>query len=182
MTIELSPSQTVGPFFAYSLTPNGKYAQNDLVTGKMVDASVAGERLTLQGVLYDGVGNPINDGIIEIWQADSKGKFNASNSAFKGLGRCATNDAGEFSFNTIKPASVAGQAPHLALHVLARGVLVHLYTRVYFEGDDLSQDTVMNLVPQERRETLIARQKDGIYHFDIHIHGEQETVFFEVSA
>lgn len=182
MTIELSPSQTVGPFFAYGLTPNGKYPQNDLVTGQMVDSSVAGERITLKGVLYDGAGNPINDAFLEIWQADSKGKFNATNSSFKGFGRCATNDAGEFTFNTIKPASVGGQAPHLALHVLARGVLVHLYTRVYFEGDDVSQDSVMNLVPKDRRETLIAKKKDGVYQFNIHIHGEKETVFFEVSA
>jgi protocatechuate 3,4-dioxygenase, alpha subunit len=184
MTIkpQLSPSQTVGPFFAYGLTPGEKYPQNDLATGQMVDGSVTGERVRLEGKLFDGAGNPINDAFIEVWQADGKGQFNATNSNFKGFGRCATNDQGEFWFNTIKPASYGGNAPHLSLHILARGVLTHLYTRVYFAGDDVSQDNVMNLVPVERRETLIAKKQGDKYLFDIHIHGEKENVFFEVSA
>jgi protocatechuate 3,4-dioxygenase, alpha subunit len=179
---QITPSQTVGPFFAYGLTSKGKYPFEDVVHDTLLTPDVTGEKITITGVLTDGNGNPINDGMIELWQADAGGVYNNRNSSFKGIGRAATNDAGEYSLTTIKPGSVKGQAPVLNIHVLARGVLRHLYTKAYFAGEALNaNDAVLNLVPAERRETLMLKGNAPHYRFDISIQGANETVFFEVA-
>ncbi len=193
----ITPSQTVGPFFAYGLTPTGKYPWNDAFGANLVTSDVSGERIRIAGKVYDGDGKPIPDSLIEIWQADAQGRYAhpddrraLPNASFKGFGRAGADQDGAFSFETIKPGRVPGpggkmQAPHILVAVFARGMLRQSYTRIYF-ADEASNadDPVLALVPQERRDTLIAKRgmANGkpIYSWDIRMQGEQETVFFEV--
>jgi protocatechuate 3,4-dioxygenase alpha subunit len=182
MTTKLiTPSQTVGPFFAYGLSSKGKYDFNDVVTDNAVTADTVGERIVITGILTDGNGNPINDGLIEIWQADASGSYASRNSTFKGMSRAATNDAGVYRIETIKAGSVKGNAPFFNVHVLARGVLRHLHTRAYFADNALNaKDQVLAMVPKDRVNTLMMSEMSGVFTFNISIQGENETVFFEV--
>lgn len=184
----LTPSQTVGPFFAYALTPRA-YGGTELANEHVATDGVAGERVTIRGRVIDGDDAPVGDAMIEIWQADADGRFQAQgNAGFTGFGRAETTSDGFFHFNTIRPGVVPGpdgrkQAPHLSVSVFARGVLLRLATRIYFsdEPDANSSDPVLALVPRERRGTLIAqRGQDGAFNFDIRLQGEGETVFFDV--
>ena len=193
----ITPSQTVGPFFKYGLTPNGQYDWNDAFTNNLVTAETSGERIRVQGRVLDGDGAPVTDAMLEIWQADAQGRFSdpqdkraLPNSTFKGFGRCGTDANGDYAFDTIRPGSVPDpdgkpQAPHLLLAIFARGMLLTLYTRVYFGGEAAnSADPVMALVPADRRDTLIARREQGagnaVYRFDIRLQGDNETVFFDI--
>jgi protocatechuate 3,4-dioxygenase alpha subunit len=193
----ITPSQTVGPFFKYGLTPNGHYAWNDAFTNNLVTPDISGERIRVEGRVFDGDGQPVSDCMLEIWQADAQGRFAdpqdkraLPNSAFRGFGRCGTDPDGAYAFDTIKPGPVPdpdgrAQAPHLLLAIFARGMLLHNYTRIYFDGEAANAaDPVMALVPTERRGTLIAARQPGngsaVYRFDIRLQGDNETVFFEV--
>jgi protocatechuate 3,4-dioxygenase, alpha subunit len=192
----ITPSQTVGPYFKYGLTPNGEYEWNDAFTSNLLTPDVSGERIRVEGKVYDGDGAVIPDCMLEIWQADAQGRFSdpqdaraLPNSSFKGFGRCGTDKNGAYAFDTIKPGVVPDadgkpQAPHILLAVFARGMLLHLYTRIYFEGEaGNADDSMLALVPAERRATLIARRKAGVNHvytFDVHLQGDNETVFFDV--
>ena len=193
----ITPSQTVGPYFKYGLTPNGAYAWNDAFTNNLVTADVSGERIRVEGKVYDGDGALVPDCMLEVWQADAQGRFSdpqdaraLPNTTFKGFGRCGTDASGGYFFDTIKPGSVPDpdgkpQAPHLVLAVFARGMLLHLYTRIYFDGEAANaNDSVLALVPADRRATLIAKRKAGagnpVYTLDIHLQGDNETVFFDV--
>lgn len=192
----LTPSQTVGPFFAYGLTPNGEYQWNDVFTNNLITPDVTGEQIRIEGQVFDGDGAPVPDSMLEIWQADSQGRFAdpqdkraLPNAAFKGFGRCGANPKGEFAFDTIKPGQVPGpdgklQAPHILMAVFARGMLLQLYTRIYFddEAERNAADPVLALVPADRRDTLIAKRSGNgkVYRFDIRLQGEGETVFFQV--
>lgn len=192
----ITPSQTVGPFFAYGLTPNGRYAWNHLADIDLVTSELVESRIRIEGALYDGDGVPVPDGMGEIWQADERGRFRSgqdvdgglSNTTFKGFGRCATGPNGDFSFITVKPGAVedqAGdrQAPHILVAVFARGMLVHAFTRIYFDDEPINvTDPVLQLVPTERRATLIARRRanEAVFRFDICLQGDRETVFFDV--
>ena len=192
----ITPSQTVGPFFKYGLTPSGQYDWNDAFTGNLVTPDTSGERIRIEGRVLDGDGAPVPDAMLEIWQADAQGRFSdpqdkraLPNSAFKGFGRCGTEANGSYWFDTIKPGSVPDpdgkpQAPHILLAIFARGMLLHLYTRIYFDGEaDNAADPVLAPVPADRRSTLIAARKAGaanVYHFDVHLQGGNETVFFDV--
>jgi protocatechuate 3,4-dioxygenase alpha subunit len=199
----LTPSQTVGPYFAYGLTPKRSghdYDWSELITEDMVTPDAAGERIRIEGFVYDGDGLPVSDALIEVWQADAQGRYahprdpRMSNASFKGFGRCGTDATGKFVFDTIKPGPVPGpagsvQAPHLVVTVFMRGLLTHLFTRIYFANEpDNARDPVLLLVPASRRDTLIAsretkRETKGdvaIWRFDIHMQGEKETVFFDV--
>jgi protocatechuate 3,4-dioxygenase alpha subunit len=135
--------------------------------------------------------------MLEIWQADAQGRFAdpqdkraLPNATFRGFGRCGTDPNGGYAFDTIKPGSVPDpdgkpQAPHILLAVFARGMLLHLYTRIYLDGEAANAaDPVMALVPADRRATLIAARQSGngnaVYRFDIHLQGDNETVFFDV--
>jgi protocatechuate 3,4-dioxygenase alpha subunit len=143
----ITPSQTVGPYFKYGLTPNGEYAWNDAFTNNLVTPDVTGDRIRVEGIVYDGDGKPVLDCMLEIWQADAQGRFSdpqdkraLPNASFKGFGRCGTDGTGGYVFHTIKPGVVPdldgkSQAPHIVLAVFARGILLHLYTRVYFEDE-----------------------------------------------
>jgi protocatechuate 3,4-dioxygenase alpha subunit len=192
----ITPSQTVGPFFKYGLTPNGQYEWNDAFTNNLITPDVSGERIRIEGKVFDGDGVAIPDCMLEVWQADSQGRFAdprdkraLPNAAFRGFGRCGTDANGVYRFDTIKPGAVPDpggkpQAPHLLLAVFARGMLRHLYTRIYF-GDEPanSNDPVLALVPADRRATLIAQRKSGdaaVYSLDIRLQGDGETVFFDV--
>lgn len=188
---ELTPSQTIGPFFAYSLTPTdygfAALAGNDLRTDDAVGVPIA-----LTGRLVDGGGEPVPDAMIEIWQADGEGRYPGAsealaNARFKGFGRSET-PAGVFRFMTVKPGvapSSGDHAPHVNVGIFARGILKRLFTRIYFDDEPANDDDpVLGLVPADRRHTLIARrdgEEDGLrrYVIDIHLQGDDETVFFD---
>lgn len=194
---ELTPSQTVGPWFAYGLVPNKEYDWSDLATGNLITPDVAGERIAIEGRVVDADNVPMPDAMLEIWQADSQGRYAhprdsraLPNSSFKGFGRVGTNAKGEYHFDTIKPGAVPGpngkpQAPHILVAFYSRGLLTHMYTRIYF-ADEASNagDPILALVPADRRETLVAkREMRGnlpVYRFDIRVQGDNETVFFDV--
>jgi protocatechuate 3,4-dioxygenase, alpha subunit len=161
MTLPLTPSQTVGPFFAIGLSTT--------IGSHVVDEGAPGA-LRISGQVLDGAGDPVPDALIETWQAE-------------GAGRCATDDEGHFAIVTIKPAgdAAAGEAPHLDVSVFARGVLTRLVTRVYFpdEEDANGADRVLRTLTPDERSTLIAAPDYGGIRFDIHLQGERETVFFD---
>ena len=185
-TLGITPSQTIGPFFAYALTPRA-YGGPELATEQVATDGIAGERIRVEGTVYDGDGLPVGDAMIEIWQADPQGRFHASgNAGFTGFGRAETTAEGRYFFETVRPGGLPGpggarQAPHLTVSVFARGVLVRLATRIYFSDEAANDgDPVLALVPAGRRDTLIAqRGGDGVFRFDIRLQGEGETVFFE---
>src|SRR5687768_10406625 len=184
---QLTPFNTVGPFFKLLVRdrPEG--------TDCLVSDATRGERITITGRLLAGNGAAVDDGLVEIWQADADGHYHHpddpnhhdADPAFTGFGRAATAAGGVFSFQTIKPGVVPGpegepQAPHLLVSVMARGVMSHCWTRMYFEGEPLNEtDPVLQIVPPARRDTLIARRHDQGYEFDIVLQGEQETAFFD---
>jgi protocatechuate 3,4-dioxygenase alpha subunit len=194
--LKQTPSQTVGPYFAYGLSaPQYGYEHTAVASDQVADDLVPGERIRIIGQVIDGGGEPINDAMIEIWQADSEGRYahpadgRASNQRFRGFGRFGTGTDPEnrFTFHTIKPGSVDGiQAPHINVIVFMRGILSHAYTRLYFsdEAQANARDPVLQSVPAERRHTLIAAREETpaatIYRFDIRMQGDDETVFFEV--
>ena len=157
----LTPSQTVGPFFAYGLTSAGAYSWPDAFSNNLVTSDTLGERIRIEGTVYDGDGAPVPDAMLEIWQADARGRYSdpkdtrgSTNSSFRGFGRVGTSAEGTFAFDTIKPDAVPGpdgvmQAPHVAMAIFARGMLLQTYTRLYFDGDAANTtDAVLNLVPK----------------------------------
>ena len=193
MALRQTPSQTVGPYFAYGLSPEQYgYGLNlsSLAGSAMAPPDAEGQRIRVEGRVFDGAGAAVPDALIELWQADAKGRYahpadpRGSNSTFKGFGRCGTgtDPRNRFWFDTIKPGAVGDrQAPHLNVIVTMRGLLSHVFTRVYFPGESANAtDPVLNTVPAERRATLIAsRLAANVYSFDIHMQGAAETVFFD---
>ncbi len=199
MTFKQTPSQTVGPYFAYGLTAQQyRYDNTQIADNQLVKGDINGECIRITGTVFDGNGDSVNDALIEIWQANAAGRFNhpldqrnnrALEPDFSGYGRCGTGTSSDasFSFDTIKPGSAKdGQAPYITVVVFMRGLLSHAYTRIYFsdEASANQADPVLNTVAEQRRATLIAQRKDTgtgpEYHFDIHMQGAEETVFFEV--
>lgn len=195
-----TPSQTVGPFFAYGLTPaQYGYPFKSLVTPSLAGDATEGERMRLIGRVLDGEGKPVNDAMVEIWQANAQGRYrdqppkgsgdNMIDRDFTGFGRAGTGTDPEarFIFDTVKPGAPGdGQAPHLNVILTMRGLLNHLYTRIYFddEADANARDPVLARVPENRRNTLLARRTPSsggvVYHIDICMQGPNETVFFDV--
>ncbi len=184
-----TPSQTVGPFFRIELTTNEHCVR--CVAGPQAK----GERVWIMFRVLDGDGAPVNDAMLEIWQADSNGKYNHPDDSqpklldpgWIGFGRLSTGEDGSCVLETIKPGRVPNgtlQAPHLTLAVFARGMLKQLYTRLYFAGDAANdKDPVRQLIPSERRDTLMARPdpaRPGYWLFDLILQGDRETVFFDV--
>lgn len=188
VTLKQTPSQTVGPFFAYGLTAlQYGYNHSAVAGGNLRGEGVDGEAITLTGRVLDGEGNPVDDALVEIWQADGEGHYPGpkTNSAFSGFGRVGTgtDPLMRFRFETIMPGPVEGKgAPHLDFIIFMRGALNHNFTRAYFDGHPANEnDPVLQAVPEERRHTLMARElTSGIWTFDIHMQGENETVFFDV--
>lgn len=198
-----TPSQTVGPFFHYGLPWKGGadllghsdtgarpdlFPANHYVLGRGERRTVPdGERIKICGTVRDGAGDPVPDAMVEIWHADADGRYPDGGEEFCGFGRSSTSDEGQFRFLTIMPGRVPGpadslQARHVAVSVFARGVLVRLATRLYFEDTEgLDEDVVLSCVPAERRHTLIARPTGAEeWRFDIRLGGADETVFFDL--
>jgi protocatechuate 3,4-dioxygenase, alpha subunit len=189
----ITPSATVGPFFAYGLTPLGRYPWKDTGTPRVAPPGTDGVEIRIEGRVLDGDGAGIPDALLEVWQADAQGRFNAqagktgANAQFIGWGRADTDKDGGYHVETIKPGAVPAptsgqQAPHLLIAVFARGMLRHLYTRIYFAEDNAAHaaDPILAQVPAARRKTLMAAKgADGVYRFDIRIQGGDETVFFD---
>lgn len=188
MTLLATTSQTVGPFFTIGLTRMNR--------SELAGPGVSGERVTIEGRVVDGDGVPVPDAVIEIWQANSFGKYahpedlqdKPLDVGFSGYGRVPTDELGRFSFTTIKPGAVPGpdgkmQAPHLAVSVFMRGLLKRLVTRIYFPDEaGNAGDFVLNLVEASRRGTLIARAvggRAGVLEWNVVMQGEGETVFFD---
>ena len=198
-----TPSQTGGPYVHIGLLPqqaNIEVFENNF-NNQLVKENTLGERIRLEGQVFDGLGLPLRDVLIEIWQADANGVYPSTadiqdkvvDPNFLGWGRTGADfETGFWSFNTIKPGSVPGrkgttQAPHIALIIFARGINIGLNTRVYFEdeAEANAQDPVLNGIEwAPRRQTLIAKreERDGevVYRFDIRIQGEDETVFLDI--
>ena len=183
MNLMPTPSQTVGPYLHLGLTDS---QSTSLVAGD----GAKGERLWLTFRVRDGEGVPVPDAMIELWQADSEGNYNAAtDAAFRGFGRLATADDGSCTFETIKPGRVPGsdntlQAPHINVSILGRGILKRLSTRVYFAGEPANAtDPVLTLVPEARRTTLLAQpdsSRNAGWTLDVRLRGGAETVFFDV--
>jgi protocatechuate 3,4-dioxygenase, alpha subunit len=172
-----TPSQTVGPFFAFGL-PYGD--------GPRVAPEWHPDAIRIHGVVLDGAGAPVPDALLEIWQAGPDGTPPAvpgvlvrDGHDFAGFGRCPTDAAGHYWFSTLKPG---GPAPHVAVTLFARGLLKQVLTRMYFPHEaGNATDPVLSAVPADRRDTLVAtRDGDRSYRFDIRLQGEGETVFFAV--
>jgi protocatechuate 3,4-dioxygenase alpha subunit len=183
----LTPFQTLGPFFDFGLViPDG-----DVVA----KPDSPGRHVVIEGTVRDGNGDAVADALVEVWQANAAGKYRrhgdqqdpSLDPAFDGFGRVATSAGGKFAFKTVVPGRVPGpdgrlQAPHLAVGILARGVLTRLVTRLYFEDEPSNaEDAVLALVPAARRSTLLAKRiEPDRYRFDIVLQGNRETVFFDV--
>jgi protocatechuate 3,4-dioxygenase alpha subunit len=206
-----TPSQTVGPFFHYGLPWKGGA---DLVGTDDMGArpelfpeehyvlnvssprgAVSGETIILEGVVYDADGAPVPDAMIEIWQANTAGRYASPNddrtelpldAGFIGFGRASTSAEGLYRFKTVLPGAVPGpgnslQAPHIAVGVFGRGLIKRLATRAYFDGQAANDaDPILALVPAERRDTLIAKKVGDAWRFDIVLQGARETVFFDL--
>ena len=198
-----TPSQTVGPFFHYGLPWKGGAdligtsdigARADLfpedhylLAQPRATVTEPVETITIEGVVVDGMGVPTPDVMVEIWQADPAGRYaGGSNGGFIGFGRSSTSEAGVYRFVTVRPGSVTEadgmtQAPHIAFSVMGRGMLKRLVTRLYFDGEVANDsDSILGLTPPERRDTLIAKLRDGVWRFDIVLQGDRETVFFDI--
>ena len=200
-------SQTAGPYVHIGLAPEA--AGFDIFENNfgsvLVDARTKGERIRIEGRVFDGIGTVLKDVLIEIWQANAAGKYahpadrqpnKKLDPHFRGWGRSCTDfESGVYTFDTVKPGAVEGRngrpmAPHIGAWIVARGINIGLNTRIYFSDEVAAnaKDPVINLIEWEaRRETLVAeridrRTRDGaaIYRFDIRLQGENETVFFDV--
>lgn len=185
----ITPSQTVGPFFAYCLTPTA-YTYRQVFSNDLTEHGAAGTRIRIEGRVLDGDGAPVPDAMIEIWQADASGSYvsaeQGANTTFRGFGRTECDAEGHYRFTTVKPGRVPGpaglpQAPHINVGVFGRGLLKRLFTRIYFVDEANEGDPILSLVPADRRATVIAQRsgEEATYTFDIRLQGETETVFFE---
>ena len=189
-----SPSQTVGPYFAQGLLRDG----DEVFTNCLVTENTEGERIRIEGCVLDAEGRPIEDAMIEIWQANHHGRYNHPldeqdkplDPEFMGHGRASTDVNGKYRFETIKPGTVPGpanitQAPHINVIVFARGMLSHAFTRIYFDDEATNQNdpVLISIEDEAYRNTLIARREETagviVYRFDICFQGENETAFFD---
>jgi protocatechuate 3,4-dioxygenase, alpha subunit len=156
-----TPSQTVGPFFGFALPFAGD-----------ADAAAGDQTLRIKGRLLDGEGAPVADGLLEVWDADQ-------------FARCRTDAEGAYHFTVNKPPALTGPngiplASHLNVSVFARGLLRHLVTRIYFPDEEPANaaDPVLARVDPARRGTLVASGDAHVLRFDVHLQGDDETVFF----
>jgi len=186
MSVETTSSQTVGPYLHIGLTW--------LVTDDLVGPGTTGAPVVIEGRIADADGKPVDDALVEIWQANAHGRYDHPEDTrdlpvedgFKGFGRVATDAGGAFRFRTIKPGPVpapdgAMQAAHINVTIFMRGMLKQLSTRIYFPDEPANaSDPVLQGVPAERRGTLIAKRvADAVLRWDVVLQGAGETVFFE---
>jgi protocatechuate 3,4-dioxygenase alpha subunit len=198
-----SPSQTAGPYVHIGCTPNftGVEGVYDADLGTvMLNDQARGERITVTGRIFDGTGTPLRDAMVEIWQADTDGLYNSpqelrgdADPNFIGWGRCATDmQSGEYVFQTIRPGRVPFRdgrlmAPHITFWIVARGINIGLQTRMYFadEAAANSEDPILARIEHTVRvPTLVAERSEAdgkvTYTFDIHLQGDNETIFFDI--
>jgi len=188
MSLQTTASQTIGPFVHIGVAW--------LISGDFAGPGITGEKVVVEGRIVDGDGKAVGDAIVEIWQANAHGRYahpedrqeKPLEAGFRGFGRVATDDDGRFAFTTIKPGRVPGadgglQAPHLNVTIFMRGMLKHLFTRIYFPGDAANaDDPVLASVSAARRETLVAKpvaERPGALRWDVTLQGAGETVFFD---
>lgn len=178
-----TPSQTIGPFFHDATASTGSHV--------LATEDAEGERIRIHGLVLDADGDGVDDALVEIWQADARGRYLAdsvSGGAFSGFGRSDTVEGGRFEFLTVKPGRATGadsaEAPFVAVRVFARGLLRAVVTRLYFADEANEADPVLSGVEAERQPTLIAPRDDSTtppsYRFDIRLQGDGETVFFDL--
>lgn len=194
-----SASQTAGPYVHIGCTPNvcGIFMYGGDLGAVMRTGPVQGEEITLIGAVHDGMGAVMRDALVEIWQADAAGLFNTPaerrgqpDPNFTGFGRSAGDmQTGEFTFHSVKPGRVPWpdgrmQAPHVSVWVVARGINLGLQTRIYFADEEAAnaEDPILARIEHRARvQTLLARRTGpGLYRFDIHLQGPQETVFLDI--
>lgn len=200
-----TPSQTAGPYVHIGLIPDqaGFSIFEQPLASVLVTPETRGERIVIEGRVFDGTGSPCRDVLVELWQANAAGRYDhpadtqsdkAVDPGFHGFGRAGTDFAtGFWRFETVKPGRVVGRhghgpmAPHVSLFLVSRGINIGLFTRMYFsdEAEANAADPVLNIVePAARRATLVGGREEragGVaYVFDIHLQGERETVFFDV--
>lgn len=193
-------SQTAGPYVHIGLAPGAAgFKTFDQELGQTIaPAGVPGERIRIEGMVFDGLGAPVRDVLLEVWQADANGIYphpedpRVADAApgFRGWGRVITDfDTGLWSFDTIRPGPTPGragrmQAPHINLWLVSRGINIGLNTRLYFPQDQalLATDPILTSIEHAaRRQTLIATQTaPATYRFDIRLQGDGETVFIDV--
>lgn len=174
----ITPSQTIGPFFKYGLTWEG--GEN------LFPDSAEGRRIGLSGVVTDAKGQPMPDALIEFWQADASGRLGPLRpGASAGFGRVSTDGAGRYAIQTVVPGQVPGpdgrkQAPHILVVLFARGLLMQVVTRIYFEGEASNKNDPVLELCGARAATLIAKRDSAAsYTWNISMQGPGETVFFE---
>ncbi len=186
-----TPSQTVGPYFSMRLGAEGE---------NVLPAPAGSQRIIIEGTVFDGDRNPIEDALVETWQANPAGRYNHPDDTrdiglspgFTGFARAMSEfETGQYRIETVKPGLVPDpegsfQAPHISVILQARGMLNQLYTRIYFSDEEEANqdDLVLRRILAPRRQTLIAGLVEGsdppTYRFDIRIQGDDETVFFDV--
>ena len=198
-TLKETPSQTAGPYVHIGLMPNvvgihGAHAED--LGHRLINERTRGQRITIEGRVIDGGGEPLRDCVVELWQADADGLYpspsetrGAADPNFTGWGRAAADpQTGAFRFETIKPGRVPfpdgrPQAPHVTLWIVARGINLGLNTRLYFadEIDANGADPILGRIePRARAQTLIATRHGNTFILDIHLQGPDETVFFDI--
>ncbi|MER5996446.1 protocatechuate 3,4-dioxygenase subunit alpha [Streptomyces viridosporus] len=185
-----TPSHTVGPFYGYALPFPG---------GEDIAPQGHPDTVTVHGYVYDGEGRPLPDALLELWGPDPEGNLPTTDGSmrrdpasggflgrngveFTGFGRIQTDADGHWYARTLRPGARGRSAPYLSVCVFARGLLVHLFTRIYLPGDAaaLSADPLLSRLEADRRDTLVAKDEGrGTYRFDIRLQGEGETVFLE---
>jgi protocatechuate 3,4-dioxygenase, alpha subunit len=187
MKLEPSGSQTVGPYFTIGL--------DYLISNAVPEPAIGAEAITIHGRVLDADGMPVPDAMLEVWQADPSGRYTSDERAavvnkpteLPGFARLVTDDQGTFRFTTAKPGGVPFgdgrlQAPHIVVLLFMRGLLRHLITRMYFPDEPANEtDPVLQLLPEDRRNTLIARrdpQSVELLEWNILLQGDAETVFF----
>ena len=168
--VKLIPTgeMTLGPFFPREFAQGA----NDLTA--LDGRNVPGEVIEVSGRITQLDGRPLDNVVVEIWQADSRGRYDAPD--FSGWGRAATDADGIYRFRTIRPGAAEGRLPHLNFLLLYSGLMRHLQTVMYFE---LGADPVLDAVPAPRRRLLVAKREGANYRFDIRLRGEGETPFFD---
>lgn len=185
-------SQTAGPYVHIGLAPNAAgFNIYDIESGKdIAGPNAGGKRIRVEGIVWDGNGDPVKDVLIEVWQPNSDGKFanqDEVEEGFRGWGRIISDfDSGEWGLETVKPGALKDAAPHLSIWIVARGINVGLNTRMYFPEDTQANasDPVLNMLDADLRSTLIATRLDEAekttYRFDIRLQGDGETAFFDI--
>ena len=162
-----TPSQTVGPYFTLGLFASQAY--------ELVEPTSAGA-VQVTGRVLDGAGDPVPDAMVEIWQADEDGRYRGD----FGWGRSGCDAEGRFSLTIVKPGRISEDAPHLVMMVFARGMLKPVLTRMYFPDEEEANAVDSVLSRLEDGSSLVARPVEGGYEFDVHLQGDDETVFFAV--